>query len=39
MYHPFGRELCDGLAMGAVHITLMSIFVFSPFNVDVGDKI
>ena len=28
MYHPFGKELLDWLAMCAVHITLMSIFLY-----------
>ena len=39
MYHPFGKELLDWLAMGAVHMTLMSIFVFASFYVDIEGKI
>ena len=38
MYHAFGKERLDWLASGAVHIILMSIFVFNPLHVDVGGK-
>ena len=37
--HLFGEELLDWLAMGAIHIILMPIFVFTPFPVNVGGKI